>query len=281
MDSKWLAKMITVAKNEYNTVWMGTSKPHARQVYMGLSRYYDINHLDDLAEAESGWDMTPRFNRRALDYLPVDLNSLLFKYEMDFYKASKILGNEEEARHWLKHAKARKRVMNNLMWSNIRGAYFDYNYVKEKRGNVLSLATIYPLWAGLVDQEHADKLALTLKKFLQKGGLSTTDSAIKDAFLPGKTPTQWAYPNGWAPLHFLTYQGLKRYGHEDLARTIALRWLKTNLDWFNNHGVFLEKYNVVQPDKPPKKGVYPSQIGFGWTNAVFERLCQEEIDGRS
>ena len=40
----------------------------------------------------------------------------------------------------------------------------------------------------------------------------------------------------------------------------------------------LEKYNVVQPDKPPAKGVYPSQTGFGWTNAVFERFCQEFID---
>jgi len=33
-----------------------------------------------------------------------------------------------------------------------------------------------------------------------------------------------------------------------------------------------------QPDKPPAKGLYPSQTGFGWTNAIFERFCQEYID---
>jgi len=42
--------------------------------------------------------------------------------------------------------------------------------------------------------------------------------------------------------------------------------------------VFLEKYNTVEPSKPPAKGVYPAQTGFGWTNAVFERFCREYID---
>src|SRR3990167_11308502 len=92
---------------------------------------------------------------------------------------------------------------------------------------------------------------------------------------------QWGYTKGWASLHFIVVKGLQRYGYNEDARRIALKWLKTNLDWFNAHGVFLEKYNVVQPSKPPLKGVYPSQTGFGWTNAVFERFCQEFIDGRS
>ena len=73
-------------------------------------------------------------------------------------------------------------------------------------------------------------------------------------------------------------QGLERYGYHAEARRQALKWLRTNLDWFNTHGVFLEKYNVVSPDKPPAKGVYPSQTGFGWTNAVFERFCKDYID---
>jgi neutral trehalase len=57
-----------------------------------------------------------------------------------------------------------------------------------------------------------------------------------------------------------------------------MKWLKTNLNWFSENKVFLEKYNVVNPDKPPIKGVYPSQTGFGWTNAVFERFCKDYID---
>jgi len=48
---KWLGEAIAIAKAEYETVWMGTTKPNARQVYRGLSRYYDINMTQDLAEA--------------------------------------------------------------------------------------------------------------------------------------------------------------------------------------------------------------------------------------
>jgi alpha,alpha-trehalase len=73
-------------------------------------------------------------------------------------------------------------------------------------------------------------------------------------------------------------KGLQRYGYHEDAERIALKWLRCNLDWFNQSGIFLEKYNVVQTDKPPVKGVYPSQTGFGWTNAVFERLCREYVD---
>ena len=76
---EWLARAIDIAKREYKQVWLGTRKPNVRLVYDGLSRYYDINYLNDLAEAESGWDMTPRFGRKALSFLPVDLNALLYK----------------------------------------------------------------------------------------------------------------------------------------------------------------------------------------------------------
>ncbi len=284
LDKKWLKKMMAVAEAEYKTVWMGEKKPNFRQVYKGLSRYYDINHLNDLAEAESGWDMTTRFNRKALDYTPVDLNTLLYKYEMDFARYYRLVGKIRSAVKWESAAKYRKSVMDGLMWSNLKGIYFDYNYAKEKRGTVSSLAGFYPLWAGMVDEKQAAQMVKSLRRFEHRGGLSTTDSQpinrmVPGVVVPGVMPTQWAYPNGWAPLHFLIIKGLERYGYHEDARRIALKWLKNNLDWFNKNHVFLEKYNVVSPEKPPAKGLYPSQTGFGWTNSVFIRLAKEYIDG--
>jgi alpha,alpha-trehalase len=278
LDKPWLKRAIKIAQAEYRTVWTGKNKPNARLVHEGLSRYYDINYLHDLAEAESGWDYTPRFNHKALNYLPIDLNSLLYKYEKDFAYAERLFGNEDEALKWDEAASHRRVTINKLMWSELKGLYYDYNYVKEHKGNVSSLASFYPLWAGLVDEQQAARLVNSLKKFEQKGGLSTTDALQVSNLVPGGMPTQWAYPNGWAPLHFLVVKGLQKYGYEEEARRIAMKWLKTNLDWFNKNGVFLEKYNVVQPNKPPAKGAYPSQTGFGWTNSVFERFCQEFID---
>ncbi|MEX2006869.1 MAG: trehalase family glycosidase [Candidatus Saccharimonadales bacterium] len=278
MDKQWLARVIKIAQAEYHTVWLGRTKPNARQVHSGLSRYFDVNYNNDLAETESGWDLTPRFGRKSLNYLPVDLNSLLYKYERDFAYCERLLGNESEAVAWEQAAHHRRMTINHLMWSNLRGLYFDYNYVKGDRGNVASLAAYYPMWAGIASEKQAAKLVSSLKKFENKGGLAATDAMPIGQLVPGALPTQWAYPNGWAPLHFIVIQGLKRYGYHEDAKRIANKWLKTNLAWFNKHGVFLEKYNVVQPGRPPLKGLYPSQTGFGWTNAIFERLCRDFID---
>jgi len=275
---EWLKEAIEIAKQEYATVWMGVKKPHERLVYKGLSRYYDINYLHDLAEAESGWDMTPRFNRRALDHLPVDLNALLYKYESDFARAARIFDDRREAAKWDNAAAARKAAMDELMWDKVRGMYYDYNYVKKKRSTVSSVAAFFPMWAGMVTDKQAAALVKSLRRFENKGGLATTDALPVGQFVFGSIPTQWAYPNGWAPLHFIVVKALERYGYHKDARRIAMKWLKTNLWWYNQHGVFLEKYNVVSPEKPPIKGVYPSQEGFGWTNAIFERFCQDYVD---
>lgn len=278
LDNKWLKESLQWAEQEYKNVWTGTKKPNVRQVYRGLSRYYDINYLHDLAEAESGWDMTPRFNRKCLDYLPVDLNALLYKYESDFARYYELVKNPKQASAWEKAAKQRKTVMKELMWSNLKGVYYDYNYAKKRRGQVSSLASFYPLWAGMVTNDQASAMVKSLRRFENKGGLATTDVQQLNQFVPGVLPTQWAYPNGWAPLHYLVVKGLQRYGYDEDAKRIALKWVRANLGWFNKHGVFLEKYNVVNPDQPPSKGLYPSQTGFGWSNAVFERFCQEFID---
>ncbi|MGH7234505.1 MAG: trehalase family glycosidase [Candidatus Saccharimonadales bacterium] len=278
LSPAWLKKALAVAESEYKTVWMGSTKPNARQVYKGLSRYYDINYLNDLAETESGWDYSPRFNRKALQYLPIDLNVLLYKYEMDFARGERLFKNYRAADKWEAEAQHRKELINELMWDNNRGLFYDYNYTKGKRGNISSLASYYAMWAGLASEAQAEKMVRSLRRFEVKGGLSTTDALPFGQFVLGSIPMQWAYPNGWAPLHFLVVKGLKRYGYNKEASRIAMKWLKTNLVWFETNGVFLEKYNVLQPDKPPALGVYPSQTGFGWTNSVFECFCQEFID---
>src|SRR5690606_6751878 len=145
MDEKWLKGAIETAETEYKTVWMGESKPNARLVYQGLSRYYDINYLNDLAEAESGWDMTTRFGRKALNFVPADLNALLYKYEMDFARYYRHIKDARTAAVWEVAAKHRAETMKKLMWSNLKGLFYDYNFSKERRGSVSSLAGLYPL----------------------------------------------------------------------------------------------------------------------------------------
>lgn len=276
-DQKWLAKYIKVAKREYSEVWTASEHPHLRNVHKGLSRYYDINHLHDLAEAESGWDMTPRFKRQCLDYLPVDLNCLLYKYEIDFAKVASILGDESEARVWEFAAQNRKEIVTKLMWSDRKAFFFDYNFIEKNKGSVYSLAGYYALWSGLADEHQAKKLVMQLSKFEKNGGLTTTAGSFMYSSLFGSTKTQWAYPNGWAPLQYIAIEGLEKYGYNSEAKRIANKWLNTCNDWYVDHGEFLEKYNVVNTAMRPFEGLYPSQTGFGWTNGIFVYLAKKYI----
>lgn len=268
----WLKTHMVAAKKEYETVWTATEHPHTRKVYKGLSRYYDINYLHDLAEAESGWDMTPRFKRQCLDYLPVDLNCLLYKYEADFARASHILGDESEERIWHYAAEERRKTVTNLLWNSRQKFFFDYNFTDKEQGKVWSLAAYYALWSGLATDEQARQLVNKLERFQKKGGLTTTIGNYMYHSLFGSAKTQWAYPNGWAPLHYIVIEGLENYGYSVQASTIAYTWLNNGYSWFVEHGEFLEKYNVVNPELKPAEGLYPSQTGFGWTNAIFKYL---------
>ncbi len=109
-----------------------------------------------------------------------------------------------------------------------------------------------------------------MDKFELEGGLTTTAEYPKQH---NELPEQWAFPNGWAPLQLITIEALERYGYHQEARRIARKWLMTNLLMFQKTNQFYEKYNVSEPGKPPIEGVYPSQTGFGWTNAIFNQLC--------
>lgn len=273
-SKKWLAQAMSVAKDEYRTVWMGSSHPNWRQVFSGLSRYYDVNVLDDLAEAESGWDMNTRFDRKALSFLPVDLNALLFKYEKDFEAAANVLGDRDEAVEWKKRALARRAAMMKYLWNDAKGCYFDYNFMTGKHGPVYSLATFFPMWVGMDDKATAARVMKNLDKFEFEGGLATT---AKHPQIEMDMPTQWAYPNGWAPLELIAIEAMERYGYGEDAQRVARKWINANLVQFEETGEFFEKYNVVNIKEEPVEGVYPSQTGFGWTNAVFVRLCQKYL----
>jgi len=266
-DKKWFSDAIKLVEEEYNDVWMG--KIHLRNfrhVYRGLSRYYDLNAMHVLAEAESGWDMSARFMGKCMDILPVDLNCLLYKYEEDLEKAYGILGNSQKGGRYRELKSKRVKVISKLMWSETEGYFFDYDWVGKKISHLVTIAGVFPLTFGIASQKQAGKVALILERTLQqKYGLVQS--------VPFVLNFQWDYPNGWAPMQMWAVDGLKRYGFEHLASRIIEKWLHLNVKVFKETGYLWEKYDVVKgrvgvPDR------YPTQPGFGWTNAVFLIFCE-------
>lgn len=261
-DDAWLAEMLALAVGEHERVWHGTQQPHHRLVYRGLSRYFDINYLDMLASGESGWDHSTRCEDRWLEHLPVDLNSILYSREQDFAWAYDKLGKADEAAAWRKRADERATTIRELMWDEVAGFFYDYDYAHQRHDLTNSLAGFYPLWAGLATAEQAARVVETwLPRFEFPAGLVTS--------LDAREGRQWAYPNGWAPLQWIVAEGLDRYGYHDAAQRVRRKWNDACAHIFARTGALWEKVNVVTPDEEGEGGLYGHVQGFGWTNAVF------------
>ncbi len=224
------------------------------------------------AGAESGWDYSSRWfeeggNRdtiRIIDIVPVDLNALMVMVEEIIATAYQSAGKTEQAEKMQEKAEARAEALRKYFWNEERGWFCDYLSHEKKQSPSLSLAGMFPLFAGVATQAQADATAaILMQQFLRPGGLATTLVTSGE---------QWDAPNGWAPLHYVAVMGLERYGYTEHAKDIAGRWCKLNIAAFETTGALLEKYNVEDPNALATGGEYALQDGFGWTNGVLLTL---------
>jgi len=279
----------------YRTVWLDDStvlnrywdniclpRPESYKEDMALytssgrdsSIYRDIR-----ASAESGWDFSSRwfedtYSQKSINttqIIPVDLNCLLYNLERTLFHAFLEINDTGHAEKYRNLAKRRLKAINRLLWDPETGFYHDYNFIKKDHTEVLSLAAMYPLFYEIADSLQALKVKNRIEnKFLYRYGVVTT-------LTQPLTKEQWDYPNGWAPLQWITYAGLINYGYKELADKTAVRWMLINENIFygkgdpEQKGRILEKYNVVAGSKG-KGGEYKLQDGFGWTNGVYMKF---------
>jgi alpha,alpha-trehalase len=229
-----------------------------------------------------------------MDFLPCELNAMLYKYEIDFAEiietnfAGKLEGLDGESgspAYWRRQAAARKHAMDELMWDETQGFYFDYDYANRKRSTYISATGLFPLWAGMLnrddtrEQKRAVRIAsFALKKLEEVAGLaSTAKESVESA--RAHDARQWDYPFGWPPHQIIAWQGLRNYGMDNDAEHLAYRWLYTIVrNAHDYNGTIPEKYNVVTGSHDAfveygnvgTKFAYIAPEGFGWMNASFE-----------
>jgi len=226
------------------------------------------------AACESGWDFSSRWLKDGInlhsinttEIIPVDLNCLLFNLEKSIALGYKMAKNKLESEKFEKLAEKRKNAIIKYCWNENYDFYTDYNFVSKEKISNLSLAGMYPLFFRIASKQQALKTAVKIKKhFLYAGGLTSTLNL---------TGQQWDLPNGWAPLQYISIEGLYNYNINDLANDIKNRWLKCNKEVFLRTGKMMEKYDVINPYKKAGGGEYKTQDGFGWTNGVYLKLLE-------
>lgn len=232
--------------------------------------------LNIRAACESGWDFSSRWFKdqqnlntaMTTDIVPIDLNCLLWHLEQTIEIAEEITGNDTKAKLFREKASSRKDAIRKYLWSDAKQTYFDYQRSAERQTESHSIAIAYPLFMGLSNNKEAAAVAWNIEQnFLKSGGLLTTLN---------HSGQQWDAPNGWAPLQWIAFKGLKDYGHHALAEKIKTNWMSNIEKHFLETGKVSEKYNVEDTDLIAEGGEYPNQDGFGWTNGVYLKMKNSE-----
>ena len=235
-------------------------------------------YTDLRAGAESGWDYSSRWFADGADIgtirttriAAVDLNSLLYYLEDLLAQIHGRLGNATEEQDYAKRAYERRRAVITVFYDDDLRWFGDYDLDTDRTTGEATLAGMYPLFFGLATQEQADAVAERLEQdFLKAGGVVTS---LRES------GEQWDAPNGWPPLQWLTIAGLRRYGHDALAKEVAKRWLNAGRKVYAQTGKVVEKYNVMDTTVLAGGGEYPNQDGFGWSNGVFARIIEDYPD---
>ncbi|KAI9373816.1 neutral trehalase [Aspergillus egyptiacus] len=259
----------------------------------------DEYFLHDRAVRESGHDTSYRLERVCANLATVDLNSLLYKYEVDIARIIRVYFKDkleipvefrtpqtkdiqsESSSVWDRRARRRKLRMDTYLWDEEKGMYFDYDTVKQERTTYESATTFWAMWAGLATPRQASKLiSKALPRFEVFGGLVSGTEESRGAVGLDRPTRQWDYPFGWAPQQMLAWTGFLRYGYQEEAERLAYKWLymitKAFVDF---NGVVVEKYDVTRPIDPHRVDAeYGNQgvdfkgaprEGFGWVNASY------------
>lgn len=229
-----------------------------------------------LAEAESGWDFTPRFGGRCPSFCPVDLNANLYRSELFLGRLAGELG--EDAGAWNAAAAERGSHMDRLMKDPATGLYYDYDWERGVRSGTLTAASYWPLWAGLVRPEEAGRPLALLDALEAEHGVAVFPRPDAER-LTGAPRYQWDYPNLWPPLQYAAVQARVRCGDTAGARRIAGKYLDTVTRNFLRTGQLWEKYNAASggTDTADEYAMPPM---IGWTagvTAVFAALLGRAV----
>ena len=288
-DKKWLANAYEKLKTE-NAFWMTRRKNES-----GLNRYDCeplpeawVKHssesaigrlglcpegMDEKAMAranhaagESGWDFTPRMGWEVYNYAALDLNSWLYAQEDQLSYFAGELGLAEEQQHWQAVRDHRAALCRQYLKGE-DGVFYDYHEIKKERSRLVSAATYYPLYVGMVTQEEADAAVKVLHRVEEEFGIV----CVEKCDVPGNY--QWGHPNGWPPTQRIVVDGLLRYGYREDAFRIARKYCDLVESCYEQTGHLWEKYNVVKGNAEVVDE-YTMPTMLGWTFGVYVYFCK-------
>lgn len=262
----------------------------------------DLNEyfVHDRCMRESGHDTTYRWDtdgNRCADFVTVDLNSLLYKVELDLARTigqefegelKKEDGRISSSQIWKDRARRRRQLIREYLWDPGRSLFFDYHRTTGLRRNYVSATTFYPLWAwngengstSILEEDEIEAFVEVAIGLLRApGGILASTEASRGPLSSRRKARQWDYPNGWAPHQMILWEGLRSHEYDEIAQELIYRWLYTiTRNGVDYNGTIPEKFDVVERSHQVfgeygnvgTKFEYITQEGFGWMNASYQ-----------
>nr|BAO72962.1 trehalase2 [Moniliella megachiliensis] len=273
-------------------------RPYAEKLGISINEYtrkYDYGEIKepeldeyfrhDRAVRESGHDTSYRLEKRCADLATIDLQALLYKYEVDIAAAiQEVFGDSLEledefvlagplppnyrqggkdvgdgtkristqspqtSAEWFARAAYRKKQVDLYNWNEGRGLYYDYDTAKEEQSLYESATAFWPLWSGMASEEQAARLvSKSLHKFEAQGGLVSGTEESRGRITLERPNRQWDYPYAWPPHQILAWVGLQRYKYLPHAQRLAYRWIYMMVTAFVNfNGTVPEKFDAIK-----------------------------------
>ncbi len=278
-DRDYLAKAYPVLE-QYNA-WLYENRRLANGLFFWAHPY------------ESGIDNSPRFGSaseitvRDMEGLAaVDLCSYVVMQNRVLAEMAEELGKTGPAAEFKKKADVLAGLVNSMMWDEESGYYYDLDVDTGKLVNVRTIASLFPLFAGI----PGDYRAKILRDHVMNPAVFNTKIPLPTVARddPEFERDMWRGPV-WVNAAYMVIKGLERYGYKDEAAKLAFKLVDGVYTTRENTGKLVEFYDPDRFDikklhrkkgnlyKAFTLGTKPRPNFVGWTGLVNTMVVEQLI----
>ena len=254
-------------------------KEFLARIYPGLKKYHEWlkrerRHPDGLyfwkTPYESGIDNSPRFANRRESWFDdttklagVDISSYVALSTEALSRMAGVLGLNQDQKILNQEYSALKHVMNEKLWDDVDGTYYDYDYRTLGFVRINTISNLTPMVAGIPDDFKAARLMKDIMDPARYNTLMPFPSVARD----DKTfvKDMWRGPV-WVNMAYLGVLGVERYGYHREANDLSYAVVKGIFETWKNTGKFYEfydpeRYDIVELTR--KKGNWWKRLTLG------------------
>ncbi len=269
-------------KNQKFLLWCANNrKKGEKELYTWFTEDYSLCRC-----GESGMDNSPRFDKDTV-LEAIDFSCFMANETRIMAKIAGILEDAENEAFFNKWYEKIKNDINQKLWSEKDGFYFDFDINNNELQKIWTVASFLPILAGICDQKQTEQLI----KHLTDKNRFYTEMPIPSVSKHDSnySSDMWRGPV-WLNYNYMVIKGLENCGYGSLATEIAQKTVHSLNYWYKKSGTVFEYYdpdNLSSPATLDRKGAvfepydfnirYQSVRDYGWSNTICLDLLHNEL----